>query len=159
MRAVGHAGHRDQQRHAGHAPQHTAREAVPRALCDAQFLLDDRVLHTSSDKPDGLSNYRHLTSYDLAANRGHTDIWLVPVAGDLFDFLYEVNMHNMRLLETHRDRTRPPRSGGAIAFVLAALAIALHLSDRTRRAPFRASPPAGSKCCLDGGSWSVRGRG
>ena len=41
----------------------------------------------------------------------------VPVAGDLFDFLYEENMKNMRLLEKHRDRRRPPRSMAAIAFV------------------------------------------
>ena len=41
----------------------------------------------------------------------------VPVAGDVFDFLYEENVKNMRLLEKHRDRTRPPRSTAAIAFV------------------------------------------
>jgi hypothetical protein len=42
----------------------------------------------------------------------------VPVAGDVFDFLYEENMQNMRLLEKHRDRRRPPRRGGEIALVL-----------------------------------------
>lgn len=41
----------------------------------------------------------------------------VPVAGDVFDFLYEENVKNMRLLEKHRDRRRPPRSMAAIAFV------------------------------------------
>ncbi len=41
----------------------------------------------------------------------------VPLAGDVFDFLYEENVHNMRLLEKHRDRKRPPRSTAAIAFV------------------------------------------
>ena len=41
----------------------------------------------------------------------------VPVAGDVFDFLYEENVKNMRLLEKHRDRSRPPRSFAAIAFV------------------------------------------
>lgn len=41
----------------------------------------------------------------------------VPLAGDFFDFLYEENVANMRLLEKHRDRRRPPRSAGAIAFV------------------------------------------
>lgn len=41
----------------------------------------------------------------------------VPVAGDVFDFLYEENVKNMRLLEKHRDRSRPPRSMAAIAFV------------------------------------------
>jgi hypothetical protein len=43
----------------------------------------------------------------------------VPVIGDVFDFLYEENMMNMRLLEAHRDRTRPPRSLLSIAFILA----------------------------------------
>ena len=39
----------------------------------------------------------------------------VPVAGDVFDFLYEENVRNLRLLEKHRDRRRPPRSTAAIA--------------------------------------------
>jgi hypothetical protein len=39
----------------------------------------------------------------------------VPVAGDVFDFLYDENVMNMRLLEKHRDRSRPPRSFAAIA--------------------------------------------
>jgi hypothetical protein len=42
----------------------------------------------------------------------------VPVAGDVFDFLYEENMKNMRLLEKYRDRRRPPRSASQIAFTL-----------------------------------------
>ena len=42
----------------------------------------------------------------------------VPVAGDVFDFMFEENMKNMRLLEAHRDRKRPPRSGRQIAFIL-----------------------------------------
>lgn len=42
----------------------------------------------------------------------------VPVAGDVFDFLFEENMKNMRLLEAHRDRRRPPRSTAQIAFIL-----------------------------------------
>ena len=41
----------------------------------------------------------------------------VPLAGDVFDFLYEENVRNLRLLEKHRDRRRPPRSTAAIAFV------------------------------------------
>jgi hypothetical protein len=41
----------------------------------------------------------------------------VPVAGDVFDFLYEENVMNMRLLEKHRDRRRPPRSMAQIALV------------------------------------------
>ena len=42
----------------------------------------------------------------------------VPVAGDVFDFLFEENVKNMRLLEKYRDRRRPPRSTGEIALVL-----------------------------------------
>jgi hypothetical protein len=45
----------------------------------------------------------------------------VPVAGDVFDFLYEENMKNMRLLEKYRDRRRPPRSASQIAFTLGAI--------------------------------------
>lgn len=51
----------------------------------------------------------------------------VPVAGDVFDFLYEENMMNMRLLEKHRDRRRPPRTTGQIAFVLGAIVLFLVL--------------------------------
>lgn len=46
----------------------------------------------------------------------------IPVAGDLFDFLFEENVRNMRLLEKHRERTRPPRSARQIAFILALIA-------------------------------------
>jgi hypothetical protein len=45
----------------------------------------------------------------------------VPLAGDVFDFLYEENMKNMRLLEKYRDRRRPSRSGAQIALVLSAI--------------------------------------
>lgn len=45
----------------------------------------------------------------------------IPVAGDVFDFMYEENMKNMRLLEKHRDRTRPPRRSGEIALILGAI--------------------------------------
>lgn len=45
----------------------------------------------------------------------------VPVAGDVFDFMFEENMKNMRLLEQHRDRRRPPRSTAQIAVVLGAI--------------------------------------
>lgn len=47
----------------------------------------------------------------------------VPVAGDVFDFLYEENVKNMRLLEKHRDRSRPPRSFAAIAFTAACIVL------------------------------------
>jgi hypothetical protein len=49
----------------------------------------------------------------------------VPVAGDVFDFLYEENMMNMRLLEKHRDRRRPPRSAGEFTFVLIGIIVLL----------------------------------
>ena len=45
----------------------------------------------------------------------------VPVAGDVFDFMFEENMRNMRLLEQYRDRRRPPRSSAQIAVVAAAI--------------------------------------
>jgi hypothetical protein len=45
----------------------------------------------------------------------------VPVAGDVFDFLYEENIKNMRLLEAHRVRNRPPRSTGEISLILGAI--------------------------------------
>jgi hypothetical protein len=45
----------------------------------------------------------------------------VPVAGDVFDFMFEENMKNMRLLEKYRDRRRPPRSASQIAFTLGAI--------------------------------------
>jgi hypothetical protein len=45
----------------------------------------------------------------------------IPVAGDVFDFLYEENMKNMRLLEKHRDRTRSPRHTSEIAMILVAI--------------------------------------
>lgn len=41
----------------------------------------------------------------------------VPLAGDLFDFLFEENVANMRLLEKHRDRSRPPRTHKQMAGV------------------------------------------
>ncbi|HEV7765711.1 MAG TPA: DUF4112 domain-containing protein [Thermoanaerobaculia bacterium] len=52
----------------------------------------------------------------------------IPVAGDVFDFLYEENMMNMRLLEKHRDRQRPPRTASQIALVLAAIVAFLVLT-------------------------------
>jgi hypothetical protein len=51
----------------------------------------------------------------------------VPVAGDVFDFLFEENMRNMRLLEKHRDRRRSPRTGTQIAFFVGAILVLLLL--------------------------------
>ena len=45
----------------------------------------------------------------------------IPIAGDVFDFLYEENMKNMRLLEKHRDRSRPPRHTSEIGLILVAI--------------------------------------
>jgi hypothetical protein len=39
----------------------------------------------------------------------------VPIAGTVFDWLFEENIINLNALLLHRDRTRPPRSFGAIA--------------------------------------------
>jgi len=39
----------------------------------------------------------------------------VPFLGDVFDFFFEENMMNMRLLMQYRDRRRPPRSIAQIA--------------------------------------------
>jgi hypothetical protein len=55
----------------------------------------------------------------------------VPIAGDVFDFLYEENMKNMRLLEKYRDRTRPPRSSGEITLVISAIIALLVLFSLT----------------------------
>jgi len=54
----------------------------------------------------------------------------VPLLGDVFDFLFEENMMNMRLLMQHRDRRRPPRSiaeigGTALLIVLVIIFFAL----------------------------------
>jgi hypothetical protein len=38
----------------------------------------------------------------------------IPVIGDIFDFLFEENMMNMRILMTYRDPRRPPRNAGSI---------------------------------------------
>jgi Domain of unknown function (DUF4112) len=54
----------------------------------------------------------------------------VPVVGDIFDFLFEENVMNLKLLLLHRDRTRPPRqlkevAGTVIIIVLVVLGFAL----------------------------------
>jgi len=40
----------------------------------------------------------------------------IPIVGDIFDFLFEENMMNMRILMTYRDRRRAPRTTMEIAF-------------------------------------------
>jgi hypothetical protein len=39
----------------------------------------------------------------------------VPLIGDVFDFVFEENVINLRLLLRYRDRTQPPRSPGEVA--------------------------------------------
>jgi hypothetical protein len=41
----------------------------------------------------------------------------IPIAGTIFDWLFEENVINLNALLLHRDRTRPPRSFKAIAGV------------------------------------------
>lgn len=41
-------------------------------------------------------------------------IGAIPFLGDVFDWLWEENVMNLRLLLKHRDRSRPPRSPGQI---------------------------------------------
>jgi len=55
----------------------------------------------------------------------------VPVAGDLFDFMWEENMKNMRLLEKHRNRRNAPRSPGqmfVVAIAIISIAVLLQLA-------------------------------
>jgi len=53
----------------------------------------------------------------------------IPVAGTIFDWLFEENVINLNALILHRDRSRPPRSFGSIAGAAAAiLAIILGFS-------------------------------
>jgi len=52
-------------------------------------------------------------------------IGLVPLAGDLFDFVFKANMRNMRLIETYLDQPRATRrrSRWQVATALLALAV------------------------------------
>jgi hypothetical protein len=49
----------------------------------------------------------------------------VPVLGDAFDFVWQANMRNLRLVEEHYHARLRPRSAASIAGVLGAIAIAL----------------------------------
>jgi len=54
----------------------------------------------------------------------------IPIAGDVFDFLFEENVMNLRILLRHRDASQPPRGlarigGAAIIVVVVILAFAL----------------------------------
>jgi hypothetical protein len=57
----------------------------------------------------------------------------VPIAGTVFDWLFEENVINLNALILHRDRTRPPRSfgsiaGAAIGILLLIMAVAVLLA-------------------------------
>lgn len=45
-----------------------------------------------------------------------TVVGSIPVIGTIFDWLFEENVMNINALLRHRDRTRPPRSGGSMVF-------------------------------------------
>lgn len=49
----------------------------------------------------------------------------VPVAGDLFDFVWQANMRNVRLVEQHYHARLKPRPIGRILLALAAVAFVL----------------------------------
>jgi hypothetical protein len=71
----------------------------------------------------------------------------IPIAGTIFDWLFEENVINLNALILHRDRTRPPRSFAAIggaavgifviilgfAFLLAAAMITLIIWIASKR--------------------------
>lgn len=54
-------------------------------------------------------------------------IGAIPVAGDLFDMMFDENITNLNLLLKHRNRQKPPRSTRAIAFSVTALLFVLLL--------------------------------
>lgn len=54
----------------------------------------------------------------------------IPIAGDVFDWLFEENVMNLKLLLLHRDRRQPPRTtaqvfGAATAILAIILGVAL----------------------------------
>ena len=49
----------------------------------------------------------------------------IPIAGTIFDWLFEENVINLNALILHRDRTRPPRSFGSIAAAAIAILVLL----------------------------------
>lgn len=47
----------------------------------------------------------------------------IPLVGDLFDFAFEENVMNMRILMRYRNRRLPPRRASAIAAVLVVIVL------------------------------------
>ncbi|HKB81293.1 MAG TPA: DUF4112 domain-containing protein [Thermoanaerobaculia bacterium] len=53
----------------------------------------------------------------------------IPIAGDIFDFAFEENTINMKLLLKHRNRSRPPRSLVGMFLVVAGVMLVVLLVD------------------------------
>ncbi len=51
----------------------------------------------------------------------------IPVLGDLFDFAFEENVINLKLLMRHRDRSRAPRTLGSVAWAATAVVLVILL--------------------------------
>lgn len=49
----------------------------------------------------------------------------IPVLGTIFDWLFEENVINMKTLLRYRDRSRPPRSVGAVAGAAAVVVLVI----------------------------------
>ena len=47
----------------------------------------------------------------------------IPVAGDMFDFAWQANMRNVRLVEEHYRASLPPRTGRKVGFIVLAFAL------------------------------------
>ncbi len=54
-----------------------------------------------------------------------TIVGIVPVAGDLFDFAWQANTRNLRLIETHYSSGLAPRPAGRLLIALVAAALLL----------------------------------
>ena len=52
----------------------------------------------------------------------------IPVVGDIFDFAFEENVMNMRILMQHRNRKLPPRSLAQVGFVVALIVMLILLA-------------------------------
>ncbi len=54
-----------------------------------------------------------------------TSIGAIPLLGDLFDFVWQANMRNLRLIERHHRPEKPgrPRGGIILVFLIAAIAL------------------------------------
>jgi hypothetical protein len=55
----------------------------------------------------------------------------VPVLGDVFDFVFEQNVMNMRILMNHRNRQLPPRSTAEIAAAITVITLLILIAALT----------------------------